>query len=126
MPTLAYRVEEIVVGQDPTTGSTIAAPHVVWDREAVEISADEAVAGGAEQPKAILKFLTAVLASGPVPSATIYQQGKTKGFSEDQLKRAKEKLKVGVRKDGPRGGWLWHLPGDTRGTQEELKLGDKI
>jgi putative DNA primase/helicase len=50
MPTLAYRIEQVVVGQDPDTHDIIAAPHVVWAQEAVAITADQAVAasnGGA-------------------------------------------------------------------------------
>jgi hypothetical protein len=38
MPTLAYTIGELVVGQDPQTAETIAAPRVIWDDEAVDIS----------------------------------------------------------------------------------------
>ena len=44
MPTLAYRTEQGAGGQDVNTGATIVAPYVVWDRDAVAVTADQAIA----------------------------------------------------------------------------------
>ena len=53
MPTLAYRIETIVVGQDPERHNNIVAPFVEWLGE-VNITADQAVgaaAGGGDKKK---------------------------------------------------------------------------
>jgi hypothetical protein len=118
MPTLAYRLAEIVVGQDKATGDTIAAPRVVWDEEPVDISADEAVASAAGQGEAaggtrdagqakVRAFLRDVLKAGPVPQKQIEEEAARRGFTDNQLRTAKEKLGIGSSKDGFGGGWVW-------------------
>src|SRR5262249_44026093 len=91
MPTLAYRLEEKVV----TTG--IKAPVVIW-QEIVDITADQAVA--AASPKrdkgesSAVTFLRDVLSGGPVLVKTIEERATVRGFSKDQLDRAKKKMGV--------------------------------
>jgi putative DNA primase/helicase len=74
MRTLAYRIVEQIVRQDPDTRVNIAAPHVIWEPAAVDISADRAVAMAAAgstqkvarrgQQSKVQKFLKEML--GPV------------------------------------------------------------
>jgi hypothetical protein len=122
MPTLAYRIEETVVGQDGT-GTNIAAPCVVWDEETVDITADGAVAAATGKPDrgaAVQKFLLQILAGGPVTAQTIEKRGTEEGFSKQQLDRAKKKLGIIAAKVSLKGGWEWRLPGNT---QPDLPLG---
>jgi putative DNA primase/helicase len=118
MPTLAYKVQTIVVGQDPETRENIVPPYVVWSKEPVRITSDQAVAasqasggrpGKLDEAK---EFLEIVLANGPVPVKEIVEQAKAHGLSRDQLNRAKyEKLqsRIEVKKGGMKDGWLWEL-----------------
>lgn len=114
MPTLAYRVAEIVVGQDPATRTNIAAPHVVWGDAPVDITADAAAAANGPRrsrdgdQREIQQFLRTVLADGePKPYKDIVDEAQQHGFTVKQLKTAKEKLGVTSEKDGVRGGWMW-------------------
>jgi hypothetical protein len=115
MPTLAYRINELTVGQDSATGESIVAPRVVWDEGAVHISADEAVAKKAqprdEAQKKVQAFLRDLLSSGePVDEAVIREHGEQRGFTIKQLRTAKEKLGVKSAKDSFNGGWRWVWP----------------
>jgi putative DNA primase/helicase len=114
MPTLAFRIAEFI-GQDPNTRNTIAAPHVVWEKDAVNITADEAVraasgtSGGkkSDGQKQAQEFLKEILSKGvPVLVKVILSAGSAHGFSKQQLKLAREKLgKVAVVQ--VREGWTW-------------------
>jgi putative DNA primase/helicase len=46
-PTYAFRIEEVIADTDAATGELIPAPRVVWDKDPVEITANEAVADAA-------------------------------------------------------------------------------
>lgn len=118
MQTLAYRVEAVPVGHDDD-GTSITAPRVVFDKEPVNITADEAVGrtnGSSKSGKhghgaqaEVQSFLELELASGEfVPANMIITKGKERGFSYDQLRTACSKL--GVRTKQERGGWKWQLP----------------
>ena len=119
--TLAYTIGSVSVGQDPNTKETILAPRVIWDKDAVDITADEAVAlvRGAtkdqtksNQQKAVQAFLKEVLCGkGPRLSKEVTEQALAQGFTENQLRTARERLRVRSRKaPGEGGGWLWELP----------------
>jgi hypothetical protein len=116
MPTLAYRVQTLTVGQDPQTGESIVSPYLVWESDPVAITADQAVAavqqggrpGRRNEAKA---FLARVLAQGPVDVQAIWREGAAHGLSRDQLRRAREDMGIVVRHSSdPTGGWLWELP----------------
>jgi putative DNA primase/helicase len=119
MPTLAYRIEEIIVGQDPKAGDNIAAPRVVWDGEPVDVSADEAVAAagnGAAESSArggvqakVQAFLCDILKDAPVPQKQIEEEAARQGFSANQLRTAKEKLAIASTKSGFGDGWVWEF-----------------
>jgi hypothetical protein len=129
MPTLAFRVSELIVGQDETH-TNIAAPRVVWEKETVNISADDAVraangnAGGKKERGAqydVQKFLRETLAGGkPVPAKEIFEEGKRCGFSERQLTRGRYNMKAKTFQTPE--GWSWQLgegePHWTWGTPE--------
>ncbi|MGA7208720.1 MAG: hypothetical protein WBX78_07495, partial [Pseudolabrys sp.] len=58
-------------------------------------------------------FLLDVLAGGPVLVTVVIERGAAKGFSYDQLKRAKKALSVvafKMREEGLSSPWAWALP----------------
>ncbi|SHL14938.1 AAA family ATPase [Bradyrhizobium lablabi] len=115
MPTLAFRIAETIIGQDPNTRNTIAAPRVVWDKDTVNITADEAVraasgtSGGkkSDGQKQAQEFLKEILSKGErVPVKDILAAGNAHGFTKDQLRLAKEKL-GNIAVEQIREGWTW-------------------
>ena len=124
MPTLAYHITE-VTEKDPRTGADLLAAKVEWE-EAVDITADQALAAATptkdKGPQSgAVGFLLDVLANGPVPVKIIDERAVARGFSKDQLKRAKQKMCVGAFKEGGKldGPWFWalaeHTPPQTAG-----------
>jgi putative DNA primase/helicase len=114
MPTLSYRIAELTVGQDPQTRESITAPHVVWNSEPVDMTADQAIAAatGLEKGRGVdaKDFLKDILANGPVEVKLIRQRAEERGLSIDQLDRTKKKLHIEARKLGVTEGWEWRMP----------------
>jgi hypothetical protein len=91
-----------------------------WETEAVDITADEAIAAvkGAtkdqtksNQQKEVQQFLNEVLrGKGPRPSQEVIDEALAEGFTENQLRSARERLKVRSVKSAMAGGWMWELP----------------
>jgi hypothetical protein len=79
-------------GTDPKSGDAISTPCIVWE-EIVDLTADEALAATAQgkDKSGVVVFLLDVLANGPAPKSTIEERAAARGFSVDQLKRAKQK-----------------------------------
>jgi putative DNA primase/helicase len=118
MPTLAYRVEAVTATDPDNPFLKLPISRVVWGTDPVDVTADEAVASMAPKGKretkrkAINDFLNEILKDGkPVPSTTIYEEGKKRGFSEDQLKRASEPFSGGgtIKAEKTKDGWFWVL-----------------
>jgi RecA-family ATPase len=114
MPTLAYQVVAAIIGQDEESQLPITAPHVVWDKDSVDITADEAVwaaAGLGKQrgkQEAVQTFLCEILKSGqPVAAKDIIAAAGKHGFSERQLRTARAKLHVVCEQRAD--GWWWQL-----------------
>jgi DNA polymerase len=107
MPSIAYRI----IGCD-LMGADLGTSKIQWE-DVVEITADQALAA-ASPPKresnAHQTFLHDVLTNGPARVEVVYERGAVRGFSVDQLKRAKRKMGVVAYKDGWQGIWLWALP----------------
>jgi len=117
------------MGPDSTT-----IPVVLWEREAVTDSADEAM-GGAEKPQdaetkversEAEEWLSSLLAAGPVPSNTVKRRAAADGLSWRAVQRAKEAIgvrpsKAGFAKDGE---WSWSLAAKQPGEGEPY-LGDQ-
>jgi DNA polymerase bacteriophage-type len=109
MPTLAYRLEE----KDVAPG--IKAPVVIWE-EIVDLTADQAIAAASpkrdkDRQSGVVTFLLDILANGPVPVKVIEERATTRGFSKDQLDRAKKKMGVVSFKEKVlQGRSFWALP----------------
>ena len=108
-------------------GVLIKAPRIVWDREPVDITADEAIAANkpslTDNRKAkaapAREFLRDILAAGPVLAKVVEERGAVKKFSLRQLRHARDH--IGARSFKRRGenlnsAWMWampeHLPAD--------------
>jgi putative DNA primase/helicase len=116
MPTLAFRVVEATVGQDEVSRLPITAPHVVWEKDAVDITADEAVRAAAGVGKqrgkqeAVQAFLRDILKDGkPVPQKIILAEAAKHGFTYEQLRTARLKLGIVPEQLKGGGGWVWQL-----------------
>jgi DNA polymerase bacteriophage-type len=114
MPTLAYRLEPVDAGTDPISEKPIRTAHVVWD-EVVGLSADEALAATipskSKDHSGPVLFLQDLLLNGPVLATIVEERGVARAFSVDQLRRAKQKLKIVTFKEPKLDGrWLWALP----------------
>jgi hypothetical protein len=83
---------------------------VMWDKEAVNVTADQALSKVVKQRDGAIKLLEELLAQGPVEVKKIDEHAKAHGLTMKQMHRAKEKLgNVEVGKKGLKGGWFWSL-----------------
>jgi hypothetical protein len=114
MPTLAFKVESTFVVTDE--GLQIETSRVEWEKEVVNIDADEAVAAtkrGKDSSKPVVTFLQATLREGPRKKTEIEKMAKALGFTDKQLRIAQERLGIiSVKEPGKNGPWTWGLPKD--------------
>jgi putative DNA primase/helicase len=116
MPTLAYRFEQLTVGEHD--GNPVVASHVVWDKDSVPISADEAVAAAAgttvrtPDKTEAETFIREALEAGPVKVRDLEKMAKEAGIGWATVKNAKDKCRVIVKRHGmgKDGYWTWELP----------------
>ena len=112
MPTLAYQVEIIILGQG--LRGVIDAPRVEWAAGAVDLTADQALAAsrsmGGDQGK-VQAFIWDMLKDGPVLAKDIDAAARANDFSVKQVRTAKEKLKIVSENAGPGTPWFCRLPG---------------
>jgi hypothetical protein len=86
MPTLAYRLQQITVGQDDRDSRPIIGSYVHWEDGTVEMTADEALAasaGGSDEPTATddaVDFLGKALADGRLPVKETERQAVEAGL----------------------------------------------
>jgi putative DNA primase/helicase len=100
----AFEIENKVVADGIRTSA------VLWCSDPVTISADEALAAAAKRlPSGAIDFLQAALREGPVEQTEIVRRGKEAGFTEKNLRTAREKLGATTRKEGfgAGGKWVW-------------------
>jgi len=124
MPTLAYKIESRTIYPEPY--QQIQTSRVVWEKEAVNVSAEQAIAaarsnakGAAKEeavPNEVVDFLrTMVQGSGGWCKVTeIAAQAKALGFSDKELRTARRKLAGKTRRKGglgPEGWWEWGWEG---------------
>ena len=56
------------------------------------------------------KFLTDILANGPMLQSEIQDAAEDNGIAKRTLERAKRELGIKAEKDGTAGRWSWRLP----------------
>jgi putative DNA primase/helicase len=121
MPTLAYKIESIIIYPEPFL--QIETSCVVWDKESVNISAEEAIAATKNVAKAkekeegaaseVVDFLRSMIdvAGGWCKQTEIAAQAKALGFTDKELRTARKHLCIVSKKDGFDGPWLWGWEG---------------
>jgi putative DNA primase/helicase len=106
--------------QEPLAEYDFAAQRVIWG-DRLEGTARQLLADveqgdpeGADAPRrtAAARFLSDLLANGPVPVAQIRTEADAAGHSWATLRRACDELGVITAKDGYAVGWSWRLPDD--------------
>jgi hypothetical protein len=104
---LGYDIKETIISDG------LAVPHIVWDREPVTITANEAMralhGGGESKVNEAKKWLAEQLTTGPKPMKGIEKEAKDNGVSEKTLRRAKAELGVVAEKSSFHGDWWWRL-----------------
>lgn len=55
------------------------------------------------------RFLTSLLADGPLPTKAIKADADGAGYSWATIRRAQKKLAIEAVKDGMKGGWVWRM-----------------
>jgi len=104
---LAYRIEPRGANDHPV---------VVWEPDAVSVSADDALAGdrddagGRTERDDAADWLRAILADGPRPAREVEREADEAGISRATLRRAKAAIGVQSRKPDFDGSWKWTLP----------------
>jgi hypothetical protein len=102
-----------------TLRDAMGAPVVDWERDKVNVSANDALADASgdrrngpepEEREAAADWLRDVLAAGPVEVQRIKADAKDAGVKWRTLERAKVSLKVRSHKDQFSGAWVWRLP----------------
>jgi hypothetical protein len=114
--TLAYNITVSPVN-DPDSGVTTMAPHILWQPKHVEVTAAEAMQAAADdrspaQVESAVAFLTDLLSEGAVESGEVDEATEVEKFSRATLRRASDKLRIEKRKGrGVKDGkWYWRLP----------------
>ena len=102
----AFRIENKIVADGIKTSA------VVWDPDPVTTTADEALAAAAKNKKAsstAMDFLEQLLRDGPVDQSEAVRLGAEAGFTEKNLRMARENLGVKSKKEGfgAEGKWVW-------------------
>jgi hypothetical protein len=99
---------------------------VQWDGPTNHLAGDlVALPGLADDRDDACDALRTILADGDVWAKQAFDAMADAGFSKDQAKRAKSKLKVTTHKVGGRGdtdqGWKWHLPTATTNGEQQME-----
>jgi putative DNA primase/helicase len=116
MPTLAYKIEEVTIHPEPFL--QIETTRVAWEKEAVNVSAEQIIANARKKVKIeneeeaaneVVDFLRMMLddGGGQCKQTEIAAQGKALGFSDKELRTARKKLTIISKKDGLTGPWIW-------------------
>ncbi len=109
---LAFTIQS---AQVKSAAGLIETSRVMWESEAVTVTADEAMAPeiDREERNAVddaREFLGSLLTDGPMPAKRVYAEGREAGYSERTIRRAQKALGVEAVKEGMRAGWQWQLP----------------
>jgi hypothetical protein len=100
----------------------IETSRIIWDKQPVNVTADEALRPQQEEaaPKrsAATTWLADLLSKGPVPVKRIEQDADGAGFSWRTVRRAADEMDIKARKIGVREGWAWSLPAEKSGEEE--------
>lgn len=101
----------VVAARDIGLGQDV--PFITWEKDPVEIDADEAMSNVNEDDRSMAneceEWLQDFLADGPKKAKEIYAAADRDGFSKKVLWKASKELDVYKEKDGFKLGWTWTL-----------------
>ena len=111
---LAFRVEQCLVADG------IVASRIVWDREPVAITANEALTADAAGVNRSVReeaagWLRELLADGALPAKQVRSEADAAGHSWATVKRAKQAGRIEHFREGgtaDKGRWFWSLPAE--------------
>jgi hypothetical protein len=110
---LAFTIQSVELSSEE---GPIETSRVMWEDEAVTISAEEAMstrndtADEREEKKDAKSFLLSLLADGPVASNIVLREAKSFGYKEITIRRAKTLIGAATLKIGSNeNAWKWHL-----------------
>jgi DNA polymerase len=127
-PTLAFQQEDVAIGYVPGTDRLIRTRRIVWEREPLDLTADEArlanmptPGGDGRKARAapVRELLREILKAGPVLRKTVVERGAEQGFSFDQLWRAFKAIKGQSFKQDKE--WFWALPEHAKENEQETE-----
>lgn len=116
---LAYRIEARGIN---------GCPVVVWEPDAVQLSADDALAvhhedaGERTERDDAAEWLAAQLAHGSRPARDMERDAKDAGYSLATIRRAKAAIGVKSIKSAFGGHWEWGLPDPSQDAQQSAKM----
>jgi hypothetical protein len=124
---------------DLKTGQKIAGLRILWDRNTVATTVDQALAAARTEVRGetrgeqtakneAVEFLRKLLAHGPMPAMEIQQQavdagllGSTTTIGDSKpFRAARQILGITSTKAGMQAGWSWALPNTTREPEDAL------
>jgi len=119
---LAFTVQG---GQLPSPTGQIETSRVVWEAEAVTITADEAMTPQADPEERsatdeAAEWLHDLLAGGPIRASEVQKGAQQASIHDKALRRARERLGIKPYKREFAGGWWWALKSreDAQGAQD--------
>lgn len=123
VPASKFRIESVQVFA-PTEDSDGTVPRLVWvgdaQQSAREMFADIAAAehgDGADDRNDVDEWLRSFLAQGSQKATEVYSAADANGFSKDQIKRSKRRIKAVAERPVNPGPWFWSLPGTIQGAE---------
>ena len=93
------------------------AARIEW-REPVDLNADELLNVNQGELARVKSWIADKLKNGPVLATEVESEAKEADISKSTLKRAKKKLPIVSKKDGPNDEWRWHLVQEIQEDQE--------
>ncbi len=106
-----------------TTAENDAAK-VAWGTT-TDLDADDILNPDTSEVGKAMAWLTDKLRDVPLPSNTVFEEGREAGFSKKTIQRAKDALNIKAKKDGLGGTWRWHLE-DGQGSQDSQDSQRKV
>jgi len=123
---LAFAIQS---AQVKSAAGLIETSRVMWESEAVTVTADEAMTpqgdpGDRDAVEEAKDFLRGLLADGPVTSKQIRADAGEAGHSWSTIRRAQKALGIKPEKDGMKSPWTWGLAG--RSKHEDAQESPKV
>lgn len=121
---LAFRIEGVII---QSADGDLPTSKVVWDPEAVTMTADEVMRPPEPGHRSALQeaedWLREALAE-QTPVAEVYRMANDVGISKATLRRASNSLDIVKTKSAMKGGWVWSLPPKVPKMPEDIQQND--